>query len=191
MLQASDFEQAVRNLRAAGLTPTFPRLAVTKLLLDYGPGVTAEDLVDRARDEGLPIAEPEVAAALGELRQAGLAELTGTEAHDESFAREAWDASNLLKAMSNIWRLRILCLLSKGERCVGDIEDILGLSQSALSQHLARLRHSGLVCWRRQRQQIYYAIAKPALPAVVQTLCSLRGLCRTPPAEGNASGMAS
>lgn len=184
MLQASDFDQAVTNLRAAGLTPTFPRLAVTKLLLDYGPGVTAEDLLDRARDHGLPIAETDVAAALGDLRQAGLAEPGGAEPQDDSFARDAWDASNLLKAMSNTWRLRILCLLSRGERCVGDIEDILGLSQSALSQHLARLRHSGLVRWRRQRQQIYYAIAQPALPAVIQTLCTLRGLCRTDLSEG-------
>lgn len=178
MLQANDFEQAITTLRAAGLTPTFERIAVTKLLLDYGPGVTLDDLVDRAIEHGLPLGESLVAAVLADLRDAGLAANGPIEAADDSFAVEAWDASNLLKAMSNKWRLRILCLLSKGERCVGDIEDILGLSQSALSQHLARLRQSRLVRWQRRHQQIFYAVAEPALPAVVQTLCTLRGLCQ-------------
>lgn len=178
MLQASDFEQAVNSLRTTGLPPTFPRIAVTKLLLEYGPGMTIDDLVDRAREHGLPLAESEVADVLADLRNAGLAASAPADMADESFAAAAWDASNLLKAMSNEWRLRILCMLSKGEMCVGEIEDVLGLSQSALSQHLARLRQSGLVRWRRQRQQIFYAVAESALPAVRQTLCSLRGLCQ-------------
>lgn len=178
MLQARDFEQAVNSLRAAGLPPTFPRIAVTKLLLDYGPRVTVDDLVDRAREHGLPLAESEVANVLADLREAGLAASVPAEIPEESFAAEAWDASHLLKAMGNMWRLRILCLLTKGERCVGEIEDILGLSQSALSQHLARLRQSGLVHGRRHHQRIFYALAEPALPAVRQTLCTLRGLCQ-------------
>ncbi len=183
MLQVGDFEQAVNSLRSAGLAPTFPRIAVIKLLLDYGPGVSADELVDRGREHGLPIAETDVTAVLADLREAGLAASEPTTTVDDSFANEAWDASHLLKAMSNMWRLRILCLLSRGEKCVGEIGDILGLSQSALSQHLSRLRQSGLVRGRRQRQQIFYAVTEPALPVVLQTLRTLRGLCRMAPAD--------
>ena len=57
MLQANDFEQAITRLRSAGLAPTFERLAVTKLLLDGGPGVTLDDLIDRAREQDLPLGE--------------------------------------------------------------------------------------------------------------------------------------
>ncbi|GEM_PF-204355 len=183
MLQANDFEQAITRLRAAGLAPTFERIAVTKLLLDDGPGVTLDDLIDRAREHGLPLAESQVTGVLVDLRETGLAAAVPVDGAEDSFAVEAWDASNLLKAMGNTWRLRILCLLSKGEHCVGEIGDILGLSQSALSQHLARLRQSRLVRWRRSQQQIFYAVAEPALPAVLQTLSMLRNLCRTDLAE--------
>ena len=68
MLQANDFEQAITRLRSAGLAPTFERLAVTKLLLDGGPGVTLDDLIDRAREHGLPLGESQVAGVLVDLR---------------------------------------------------------------------------------------------------------------------------
>lgn len=79
-------------------------------------------------------------------------------------------AVNLLKAMSNERRLKILCALYRGEKCVGDLEDIVGLSQSAISQHLARLRKDGVVNTRRNAQTIYYSIDGRAVHALLRCL---------------------
>ena len=67
-------------------------------------------------------------------------------------------AVKMLKALSNERRLMIVCELFKGEQSVGSLEEIIGLSQSALSQHLARLRRDGLVKTRRDAQTIYYSL---------------------------------
>ena len=67
-------------------------------------------------------------------------------------------ASELLKAMSNQHRLMILCQLVPGEKSVGELERIIGLSQSALSQHLARLRRDNMVKTRRVAQTIFYSL---------------------------------
>jgi DNA-binding transcriptional ArsR family regulator len=61
-------------------------------------------------------------------------------------------ASALLRAMGNPQRLRILLLLAERERSVIELEALVGLSQSAVSQHLARLRQTGLVRFRRDGQ---------------------------------------
>ncbi len=82
-------------------------------------------------------------------------------------------ASTLLKAMSNQHRLMILCQLVPGEKCVSDLEDIIGLSQSALSQHLARLRRDNLVKTRRAAQTIFYSLSGDEASAVIETLYSL------------------
>ncbi|MGB0747897.1 MAG: ArsR/SmtB family transcription factor [Magnetospiraceae bacterium] len=82
-------------------------------------------------------------------------------------------ASALLKAMSNQHRLLILCQLIHEERSVGELERMIGLSQSALSQHLARLRRDRLVKTRRQAQTIYYSLAGDEASAVIQTLYGL------------------
>lgn len=82
-------------------------------------------------------------------------------------------ASTLLKAMSNQHRLMILCQLVPGEKCVSDLEEIIGLSQSALSQHLARLRRDTLVKTRREAQTIYYSLSGDEASAVIETLYSL------------------
>lgn len=82
-------------------------------------------------------------------------------------------ASTLLKAMSNQHRLMILCQLVPGEKCVSDLEEIIGLSQSALSQHLARLRRDSLVQTRREAQTIYYSLNGEEASAVIETLYSL------------------
>ena len=82
-------------------------------------------------------------------------------------------ASTLLKAMSNQHRLMILCQLVPGEKCVSDLEDIIGLSQSALSQHLARLRRDSLVQTRREAQTIFYSLNGEEASAVIETLYSL------------------
>ena len=67
-------------------------------------------------------------------------------------------ASTLLKAMSNERRLLILCHLAEGERSVGELESLVSLSQSALSQHLARLRRDRVVRTRRSAQSIIYSL---------------------------------
>ena len=85
----------------------------------------------------------------------------------------AREASGLLKTLGNEHRLMILCTLLEGERSVGDLVETIGLSQSALSQHLARLRRDGLVRTRRSSQTIYYRVAGVEAPAVLATLHSL------------------
>ena len=65
--------------------------------------------------------------------------------------------SAILKALANEKCLEIMCALLEGEKAVGELEKIVGLSQSALSQHLARLRRDGIVKTRREAQTIYYS----------------------------------
>ena len=82
-------------------------------------------------------------------------------------------AVTLLKALSNEKRLMIMCALYKGELSVGKLEEIIGLSQSALSQHLARLRRDGLVNTRRVAQTIYYSLKNKEVEAILHTLHDL------------------
>jgi len=82
-------------------------------------------------------------------------------------------ASCLLKALSNEKRLLIVCALSEGEKCVGELETIVELSQSALSQHLARLRRDGVVKTRRDAQTIYYSIKDTSVRDVLKCLASI------------------
>ncbi len=79
-------------------------------------------------------------------------------------------ATALLKALSNEKRLLIVCALHKGERSVGELEQIVDLSQSALSQHLARLRKDGLVKTRREAQTIYYSLDDDSINDVLRCL---------------------
>ncbi len=79
-------------------------------------------------------------------------------------------ATALLKALSNEKRLLIVCALYKSERSVGELEEIVDLSQSALSQHLARLRRDGLVKTRREAQTIYYSLDDAATSEVLRCL---------------------
>ncbi|MBF0355563.1 MAG: winged helix-turn-helix transcriptional regulator [Alphaproteobacteria bacterium] len=87
-------------------------------------------------------------------------------------------ASTLLKAMSNEHRLLVLCQLADGEKSVGQLEKLIGLSQSALSQHLARLRRDNLVQTRRSAQTIYYSLSGHEASQVIGTLYGL--YCATP-----------
>jgi DNA-binding transcriptional ArsR family regulator len=102
------------------------------------------------------------------------------------FHTQAQNAAGLLRALSNDRRLMILCLLSKGEHSVGDLERQVGLSQSALSQHLARLRRDGLVQTRRQSQTIYYALKGDKAVRVIEVLAGL--FCPLSPREGEDMG---
>jgi len=84
--------------------------------------------------------------------------------------RHASDASQLLKALANEKRLQILCLLAEGERSVGQLNALLDLSQSALSQHLAVLRTDGVVETRREAQAIIYSLAAGPARQIIETL---------------------
>jgi ArsR family transcriptional regulator, virulence genes transcriptional regulator len=100
-----------------------------------------------------------------ETKQAVEAEPQLTELHDM-----ASHAVELLKAMANEWRLMILCQLSEGEKTVSELQEILGLSQSALSQHLAVLRREKIVKSRKHAQSVSYSLAGDDAPRVMTTL---------------------
>lgn len=80
------------------------------------------------------------------------------------------EATRLLKALSNSSRLMVLCSLAQGELTVGQLNDRVPLSQSALSQHLAVLRRDGLVHTRRSAQTIYYSLAEGPAGRIIETL---------------------
>jgi len=88
----------------------------------------------------------------------------------------ATQAAELLKAMSNENRLLILCHLGEKEMSVSELNGFIDLSQSSLSQHLARLRKdglvNGLVKTRRESQTIYYSIAHPSIVKLIAFLHS-------------------
>ena len=85
----------------------------------------------------------------------------------------ASEAADLLKALSHETRLLVLCHLSRGELSVGEINERVPLSQSALSQHLAVLRSEGLVVTRRQGQSVFYRLADTGASQVLAVLHDL------------------
>ena len=85
----------------------------------------------------------------------------------------AKQAVALLKLLGNEDRLLLLCQLSQGECCVGDLERLLGIRQPTLSQQLAVLRGDGVVATRREGKNIHYRIAQPEVLRVLQTLHGL------------------
>ncbi len=89
------------------------------------------------------------------------------------FEDSAGRAASLLRSLANERRLMILCQLVEGELSVGALQPRVGLSQSALSQHLALLREEGVVATRREGQSIFYRVADPAALRVLQTLAEL------------------
>ncbi len=94
------------------------------------------------------------------------------------------EASQLLSLLANPHRLRILCELHRGERSVSALEQVVDLSQSALSQHLAKLRVAGIVSTRRQAQTIYYSVADERtaklLPVLYEMFCASPKLTAAP-----------
>lgn len=85
------------------------------------------------------------------------------------------EAARLLKLLSNEQRLTVLCRLSGGELSVTQLGAYVDLSQSALSQHLAKLRADGLVATRRDAQTIYYRLADPIAERLIGVLCEVYG----------------
>ncbi|NYT58745.1 helix-turn-helix transcriptional regulator [Alcaligenaceae bacterium] len=94
---------------------------------------------------------------------------------DRVFLQEgAGKAAAMLKAIGNENRLLVLCLLIQVEEMsVGAILDHISLSQSALSQHLGRMREKGLITYRRESQTLYYRIANPDVQKIVAALKSI------------------
>jgi DNA-binding transcriptional ArsR family regulator len=86
------------------------------------------------------------------------------------------EAARLLRLLANERRLLILCFLAtSGEMSVGALVEALGLSQSALSQHLAKLRREGLVHYRRESQTLIYRLADPRTVRVLSVLKDIFG----------------
>lgn len=79
-------------------------------------------------------------------------------------------ASHLLKSLSHPDRLMLLCQLTQGEHCVGELEEKIGLGQPSLSQQLGILRKDGLVNTRRDGKQIYYSVASDDALAILNVL---------------------
>ncbi|HEY7808397.1 MAG TPA: metalloregulator ArsR/SmtB family transcription factor [Croceibacterium sp.] len=87
------------------------------------------------------------------------------------FEARAGEVAAMLKALASRPRLMLLCkLVEHGEMCVGDLADGVGLSQSALSQHLARMREEKLVSFRREGHSLFYSVADPRCEALLATL---------------------
>ncbi len=86
---------------------------------------------------------------------------------------KAAEAEALLKTLANRHRLMILCELSHGELSVSDLQQRLALSQSSLSQHLARLRADRLVATRRAQQAIFYSLADEDVMRIIGLLHDL------------------
>ncbi len=84
--------------------------------------------------------------------------------------KNAHKASDLLGAMANTSRLMIMCQLADGEKSVSDLQPMIGLSQSALSQHLAVLRRKHLVRTRRDGQSIFYSLSSGEAASIMHTL---------------------
>ena len=106
----------------------------------------------------------------------------------KEFERSAANAAQLLKALANHRRLMMLCALADGERSVGELANEVGLGQSALSQHLARLRKLGILAARRDAQSVYYRVADPSAARLLETLAAIFCPPRTKRANGAAAG---
>lgn len=84
--------------------------------------------------------------------------------------RNASKAEAMLKSLANAKRLMILCHLVKSEQTVSELADIVGLSHSALSQHLAKMKENQLVVSDKRGQHVFYRIASPEVNAILSTL---------------------
>ncbi len=92
----------------------------------------------------------------------------------ETFEKQAVEVAAILRALANERRLMILCrLVECGEDNVSSLAEVVGLSQSALSQHLAKMRDEGLVTFRRESQMLWYRIADSRIEQLFATLHKL------------------
>jgi DNA-binding transcriptional ArsR family regulator len=96
----------------------------------------------------------------------------------ERMAKRAKQASTFPKSLAHEFRLLILCLLCEGEKSVADLEEVLLMRQSSVSQHLARLRRDGLVQPKRNGKAVHYSLATDDVRLMVGTLHDL--FCKSP-----------
>ena len=103
--------------------------------------------------------------------------MPGSKLDIADFEKNAVEVANILRALANERRLMIVCkLVEWGEGNVTSLAGAVGLSQSAVSQHLAKMRDEGIVTFRRESQTIWYRVADPRIE---QLFASLYGLfCR-------------
>jgi DNA-binding transcriptional ArsR family regulator len=100
--------------------------------------------------------------------------VTASELDLDAFGKNATEVADVLRVLANERRLMILCkLVEWGEANVTTLADAVGLSQSALSQHLARMREGGIVTFRRESQTLWYRIADPRIEQLFATLYAL------------------
>ena len=88
----------------------------------------------------------------------------------EKMQDAAGRASEILKTLGHPGRLMILCNLADGERAVGELAEEVGMAQSSLSQHLARMRREGLVNTRRESQTVYYRLADGDVRKLIKSI---------------------
>ncbi len=91
----------------------------------------------------------------------------------ELMRENAAQAAGLMKLLSHPHRMMILCELKQGECSVSELSEKIGIPQSPLSQHLARMRHEGVVTTRRDAQTVYYSLLGKEVGAVVSLLYEL------------------
>jgi len=89
---------------------------------------------------------------------------------EHAMHKHAGQASQLMKQLSSPARLLILCALVDRELSVNALNKKVSLSQSALSQHLARLRYAGLVAWRKEKQTVFYRLQRTEVLQVLSVL---------------------
>ena len=94
-----------------------------------------------------------------------------------SMHQSADQACRVMKVLSNADRLMLLCQLTEGEKCVSELEELLGIVQPTLSQQLSVLRNEGLVSTRREGKNIYYQITSQEALAVMHVLYA--NFCKT------------
>lgn len=129
-----------------------------------------------ANEEGTPSLPSQVGqsipATAGPLRDAP-APTKLADASMQALIPKAEEAELFLKALANAHRLMVLCELLKGEACVTELQNAVGLSQSSLSQHLARLRQDAFVKTRRESRTIYYSLADQRVKRMIALLHDL------------------
>ncbi|HEY4544828.1 MAG TPA: metalloregulator ArsR/SmtB family transcription factor [Pedomonas sp.] len=97
-----------------------------------------------------------------------------------AFAAKASEVADILSLLANQRRLMVLCRLTEREEMtVSELAEAVGLSQSALSQHLAKMREQNLVTYRRESQTLWYRLADPRIEALLSALYDT--FCAPPP----------
>ncbi len=79
-------------------------------------------------------------------------------------------AADALKGIANERRLHILCVLLEGKKNVGELQELTGINQSNLSQHLAKMRAQGILTNNREGKQVYYSLSHPAFKKIIMAL---------------------